>query len=218
MTASCAIIIFARAPVPGQCKTRLIPALGAHGAAQLQAAMTRHALATACAAGLGQVILCATPDTNDSFLRECARASGAQLAAQHGGNLQADGELQDHGELGARMHGAFERFGYPALLMGSDSPCITAQDLRDCARALHDGADAVFLPAEDGGYGLVGLSHPAPYLFSDMVWSTSSVMEETRGRLRASALSWRELRMIFDIDTPDDLPRLADIGFDVTRA
>lgn len=195
--AACAIIIFARAPVAGECKTRLIPVLGAEGAAQLQKAMTRHAVEVAMAAATGPVILCVTPDTTHPDLQSMAQNSGAQLHAQ--------GE----GDLGARMQAAFEMHGYPALLMGSDIPFITARDLRACAAALTDGADAVFLPAEDGGYGLVGLSRLAPHLFSDMVWSTSSVMDETRARLRAAAMRWREIAMVQDVDEPDDLMRLA---------
>lgn len=193
----CPIIIFARAPVPGQCKTRLIPQLGPQGAANLQKAMTRHAVEVAIAAAIGPVIICATPDTTHPDLHALAHETGAQLAAQ--------GE----GDLGARMQAAFGAHGCPALLMGSDIPCISAQDLRDCAGALADGADAVFLPAEDGGYGLVGLAIPAPHIFAGISWSASTVMDKTRARLRAASLRWREMRMMWDVDEPDDLKRLA---------
>lgn len=195
--APCPVIIFARAPAPGQCKTRLIPQLGADGAANLQKAMTRHAVEVAIAAATGPVIICATPDTTHPDLQALAHETGVQLAAQ--------GE----GDLGARMQAAFDAHGYPALLMGSDIPCIKAQDLRGCAGVLADGADAVFLPAEDGGYGLVGLSKPVPQIFAGMTWSASSAMDETRERLRAASLRWREIRTVWDVDEPDDLKRLA---------
>lgn len=203
---SCTIIIFARAPQAGKAKTRLIPLLGAAGAAQLQARMTRHALAVASAAQSrpGALVLCAAPDAANPELAAMARAHGAELAAQSGG------------DLGARMQAAFETWGYPALLMGSDAPCIDGADLRACAKALHEGADAVFLPAEDGGYGLVGLARPAPEIFSDMVWSTDKVMVQTRERLRTAKRIWREPRIIWDVDNPDDFKRLVASGFDTS--
>lgn len=199
----CAIIVFARAPVSGQAKTRLIPLLGAQGAAHLQARMTAHALAKArqALAGQGPLVLCAAPDASDPEL--------AALAAQHDAQFTA----QSEGDLGTRMHAAFEAFGYPALLMGSDAPCINTQDLGACAQALRDGADAVFLPAEDGGYGLVGLARSTPEIFTDMVWSTDQVMAQTRTRLCEANRSWREIRTIWDVDEPADFQRLAASGF-----
>ena len=118
---------------------------------------------------------------------------------------------QVSGDLGARMHAAFEA-GAPTLLAGTDCPSISATHLRDCAAALREGSDAVFLPAEDGGYGLVGLAQPHIGIFSNMVWSTATVMEETRERLRRLELTWRELATIWDVDFPEDARRLAESG------
>jgi glycosyltransferase A (GT-A) superfamily protein (DUF2064 family) len=100
----------------------------------------------------------------------------------------------------------------PALVIGTDCPALTADHLRAAADALRDGADAVVIPVADGGYALIGTRSPQPALFSDMEWSTTTVMAETRNRLRALGLAWRELPALWDLDRPDDLDRLHAAG------
>lgn len=193
-----AIIIFAKAPVPGLAKTRLIPALGADGAAALAERLLRHAAAAAVAARLGAVELCVTPDpSHRCFL---------QLAAQHGLQLVGQGD----GDLGQRMHHALQRallVHRQVLLMGADAPALDAALLRQAATALNTH-DAVFVPALDGGYALVGLRQAQPTLFEDMTWSTAHVMQDTRDRARAAGLSWVETAPVADIDVPADLQHL----------
>jgi glycosyltransferase A (GT-A) superfamily protein (DUF2064 family) len=94
------------------------------------------------------------------------------------------------------------------LLIGTDCPALTTQTLHDAAVALAPNQDAVFVPAEDGGYVLVGLHRPERCLFENMPWGGSEVMAQTRVRLRASGLRWRELAPLWDVDRPEDLPRL----------
>jgi rSAM/selenodomain-associated transferase 1 len=195
---SSALIVFAKAPVAGQVKTRLIPALGAAGAAALAERLLAHALAAAAAAGFDSVELCAAPDAGHPALQRLARQHGLRLAAQ--------GE----GPLGARMQRALARalvLHRRALLMGSDLPGLDAACLRRAAAAL-DTHDAVFVPALDGGYGLVGLRRPAPQLFEDMRWSTPQVMQHTRQRAAALGLRVAELEPLADIDVPADLVHL----------
>ena len=194
------IVIFARAPVPGACKTRLIPALGSEGAAQLHAVMVERAVHRALASGLGPVELHGAPDTSHPFF--------LTLVARHPISLKP----QATGDLGARMHAVFASAHGPSLLMGTDAPCITPEHLRACATALAGGHDAVFLPAEDGGYGLVGLAKPCPEIFTDMPWGTATVMAETRSRLRAVGRSCFEPATIWDVDEPADLLRLQQSG------
>lgn len=196
----CALAIFARAPVAGHCKTRLIPRLGPDGAARLQERLTAHMLETAAAADIGPVVLWCAPDAGHPFFARCVERFGVALRPQQGE------------DLGARMAFAFAQAQGPLLLTGTDCPSIRAQDLQACARALNEGAQAVFLPAEDGGYGLVGLNRPAPFLFEAMAWSTPSVMEETRARLVRAGLRWREIRVIWDVDEPADVDRLTASG------
>src|SRR6266516_4353998 len=182
-----AVAILAKAPLPGLAKTRLIPALGREGAALLQARLIARTLATACAAATGPVSLWAAPE--ESHFRELAQRFPVTLARQ------ADGDL------GARMHGAFES-ACPALLIGSDCPALEPQHLRDAA----------VIPAEDGGYVLIGLRQPRPALFADMPWGTGTVMAETRRRAAELRLAVRELAPLWDLDVPDDLERLRQAG------
>ncbi len=195
---SSVVIVFAKAPVAGLAKTRLAPALGPQGAATLAARMLRHALDQAVQAGIGPVELCGAPDAMHPALGSAAAAVGAQLSAQ------------GSGDLGLRMHRAFARtLGQHerALLIGTDAPALDAAMLRSAAERLLDH-DAVFVPALDGGYALVGLRRADARWFADMAWSTAGVMEETRRRLRAAGLRWAELPAVADIDEPQDLLHL----------
>jgi uncharacterized protein len=193
-----ALIVFARAPVAGQAKTRLIPALGADGAAALAERLLRHALQVAAAAGFDAVELCVTPTTDHALFHQLQQAHGLVLA------------MQGEGDLGERMHRALSRrlqSHQRVVLIGSDLPGLDAALLRraDAALAEHD---AVFVPATDGGYGLVGLRAPAPMLFDGMCWSTPMVMQHTRERAAAAGLRVAELPPVPDIDEPADLAHL----------
>jgi rSAM/selenodomain-associated transferase 1 len=196
---STAVILFAKAPVAGYAKTRLIPALGAQGAADLAQRLMYAALAHAVNARLGPVELCVTPDrTHRAF---------ADAVARHGVVLTEQGD----GDLGERMARAFERVlrTQPrALLIGTDAPGLDAAYLRAAAQALHD-QDAVFGPAADGGYTLVGLQQPQPRLFNAMRWSHDQVMAHTRERLAQLRLRHAELPVLHDVDVPADLVHLA---------
>jgi hypothetical protein len=199
--AEVAIAVFAKAPVPGQVKTRLVPLLGAESAAELHSMLVRRALATACAAGVGPVALWCVPDTGHPFFRACAEAFGVSLEAQKGGHL---------GERMARSLAAMLARG-PALLIGSDCPALGADDLQAAARSLATH-DAVFQPAEDGGYVLVGLSREVPGLFDGIRWGEERVMRDTRARLRAARATWREFPARWDVDRPHDYQRLMASG------
>lgn len=190
------IAIFARAPVPGAAMTRLIPLLGADGAAKLHEKLVLQALASARAADIGPVTLWCAPDSSHPFFAQ----TGAALADQQGA------------DPGARMLHAFEVAQGPLLLIGADCPAITPDDLRWCARALEEGEPALFLPAEDGGYGLVGLARPVPQIFTDMQWGVADVMAKTRARLLQANIPWLEGRTIWDVDRPDDYARLMREG------
>jgi uncharacterized protein len=193
-----AVAVLAKAPIAGFAKTRLIPVLGAEGAARLQERLIECAVATACGAATGPVTLWATPDERHPAFQA--------IAARHGIALAAQGD----GDLGARMLAAIAAANGPALVIGADCPALTPAHLR--ADVLRAGTDVVVLPAEDGGYVLIGTRSPQPALFSDMCWSTPRVMDDTRQRLRALGLTWCEPTTLWDVDLPGDLARLADIG------
>jgi uncharacterized protein len=194
-----AIAILAKAPVAGFAKTRLIPALGAEGAAALAARLIEHTVGICAAAATGPVTLWTAPDDTHPLFKAMRDKHGVALAHQ------------PDGDLGARMHAAVVAANGPVLVVGSDCPAITAEHLRQATEALRDD-DAVTIPAEDGGYVLIGLRRPQPKLFSDMEWSTASVMDETRRRMRGLALSCREFPPLWDVDSPEDLTRLQACG------
>lgn len=199
------LIVFAKAPVAGQAKTRLIPALGAEGAAALAARLLQHALAQGAAAGFGALELCATPDARHPALVAAAQAHGASLG------------VQGDGDLGARMRRALSRrlaTHARVLLIGTDAPALDTAVLQAAAAALATH-DAVFVPALDGGYALVGLARPlqrpheAPArLFDGIAWSTAAVMATTRARAAELGLRTALLAPLADIDEPADLAHL----------
>ena len=193
------VAVLAKAPVAGLAKTRLIPALGPRGAARLQRQFIRRTLQTAAAARLGPVTLWCAPHAEHRFFRALHRTMGV------------DCQVQPGGDLGERMDAAFRLHCAqgPLLLIGTDCPALSPEQLRQAAQALCDGHDAVFGPAEDGGYVLVGLRSPQPALFSGMTWSTPAVMAETRARACAQGLRVVELETLWDVDVPADLPRLS---------
>ena len=200
---NCRIMIFAKAPTPGRVKTRLIPILGESGAAALQRQLIERTLRTAVAAGLDTPELWCAPGPDDPFFVSCAN--------RHGVSLRPQGE----GDLGMRMARALESAlaaESPALLIGCDCPALTPAYLCEAAGALAEGNDAVFGPAEDGGYVLVGASRRLPtQLFEDIAWGTATVMQATRARLARGNWRWCELPLLWDLDRPEDLPRLRQL-------
>jgi hypothetical protein len=190
---SLAIAVFARAPVPGRAKTRLIPLLGAEGAARLQANLIDIALVKACAAG-AQVTLWVAGDPD----------SVAHLARRHGVPLVP----QQGEDLGARMAHAFAAtLATPGtarcVLIGTDCPALTSADLVAAGHLLLDH-DVAIVPALDGGYVLIALAAPQPRLFESIPWGGADVMSATRERIVACGLHSVELPPLPDLDTPED--------------
>ena len=197
-----AIAVFAKAPVPGQAKTRLAPLLGADGAAALQAGLVRRALSTAIASGVGPVSLHCAPDERHGFFARCATQFRVPLVPQRGA------------DLGGRMHAAFvDAFsaGSALIVIGSDCPALTPEDLRNAREALRE-APAVISPAEDGGYVLVGLAHDVPSIFPGVAWGTGTVLRQTRARFADAGLRCVELAERWDVDRPEDYARLQAEG------
>lgn len=191
--AKTSVAVLAKAPVPGRVKTRLIPAIGAHAAAALQERLTTQAVATALAARLGPVTLWCAPDPGHTSFRELCLRDRIALRRQPDGNL------------GARMLAAMD--GGPTLVIGADCPALTAEHLRAAADALHQ-TDVVLIPAEDGGYVLIGTRAPQPALFENIAWGTSTVVAQTRARIASAGLALAAFAPLWDVDTEDDLLRL----------
>lgn len=191
---SCRLVIFAKAPRAGLAKSRLIPAMGADGAARLAQRMLEHALAQAIEANIGQVELCRTP-AQDPLWQQMAIPQSV---------LCTD---QGEGDLGERMARASQRVieaDESIILIGTDCPQLDAVRLQQLAEALVEH-DAAMIPTADGGYVALGLNRFDPTLFSNIYWGTDTVAHETL--LRVHCLHWtiKLLPMLRDIDEPVDL-------------
>ena len=195
-TGPVSIAILAQAPIPGFAKVRLIPAIGAHAAAVLQERLTGRTVATALAAGIGPVTLCCEPDaTHDTFLKMVAR-------------MKITLRPQPQGDLGARMLAAVAGNAGPVLVIGTHCPALTEAHLRSAASALREGNDVVLIPAENGGYVLVGMRKAQPTLFSNIPWARSTVLADMRARIVEQRLMLVERPPLWDVDTELDLARL----------
>jgi uncharacterized protein len=190
------LIIFTRYPIPGQAKTRLIPALGAAGAAQLQRRMTQRTIATAQQTQYPiQIQFCG------GSLEELRSWLGADLAY----------EPQAEGDLGDRMDRAFAQ-GFAAgcdrvVTIGTDCPSID-RSLIDTAFAALEFQDLVLGPAADGGYYLIGLRRRIPELFQSIDWSTDRVLIQTLAIAQKHGITYHLLPELTDIDRPEDLVHL----------
>lgn len=194
------LIAFARIPVPGATKTRLIPALGPEGAAALQAAMTAHTLRTASAFARGREA--------EIEVRYTSGDPQAALDCFPAGHALVD---QGEGDLGARMLRAITAAtdsGADAIVIGSDCPALSPAILNAAADAL-DTADVVLGPAVDGGYYLIAMRRPHPVLFDAMPWGTERVLGDTRARAREANLTVHVLPTRRDVDRPEDLEEWA---------
>lgn len=193
------LIIFAKAPIPGETKTRLIPGLGIEGAAMLHRQLVLHTLETALEAGIGSVELWCAPAPDHSFFQECLRLYDITLRTQQGI------------DLGQRMAHAIDtalQYSRSVILIGTDCPSLKAETLQQAVSTLHQGVDMVIAPAADGGYVLLGVTRSSPDLFNLIAWGTDSVMQTTRDRLSKLGWRWHELAEHQDIDRPEDLEQL----------
>lgn len=194
----CVLIVFCKAPVAGQVKTRLQPALTPEQAVAAHMELSRFTLDRACRQPLCAVRLYCAPDTNHAFFDQCAAHYPLTLHPQTGA------------DLGARMQAAFtealQDYRY-AVLIGCDCPSLTSADLQEAFSALIAGVDLVLAPAEDGGYVLIGAMQTQPGLFANMPWGSSTVLAETLQRSTAAGLRLHQLATQWDVDTADDWRR-----------
>ena len=201
------VLVFAKAPVPGEVKTRLIPAIGNHAACRLYQALLRYTLTMVQDSGL-PLHVWMTPANLRSAFEELVASTSAQVFVQQGA------------DLGERMHHALSvtTASFPgAILIGSDCPFLHAADLIRTSLLLADGCDAVLGPALDGGYVLIGVRVSSTALFSGVNWSTDEVLEQTRQRLRRLGWQWVELEPRQDIDEFSDLASLGPEWVDYSR-
>lgn len=190
-------MIFAKAPIPGYAKTRLIPALGEPGSACLAKRLLEHATAEAVNADLGPVVLYASPFPMSQWPSICLPQS-------------LEFNPQGTGDLGARLTAACEQVfgtdwdGLPVIITGTDCPGLTSEILGQISSELADN-DAVLVPASDGGYVAMGISRFSASIFSDIDWSTEHVSRQTIERFETLGWRYAILPQMHDIDEQQDL-------------
>ena len=189
------LLILSKAPDPGAVKTRLIPLLGASGAARLYATLLHACIDRLVAAELCPVDLWCAPVTSHPFFIDCEQRYGVALQQQAEGDL---GRRMEHA-LGS----ALQQSGY-VILVGADCPELAITDIEETLQALRDHADVVFGPASDGGYYLVAMRSHHAFLFEAMPWGTANILQLTESRLRDRGISWHRLAVRRDLDTPED--------------
>jgi uncharacterized protein len=183
------VLVFSRAPVIGQVKTRLAARIGEWRAARLHLRLTRRAVRTARAADCGPVEL--------------------HVTAPHAAfDIYGKVSLQKGRDLGERMYRALRRHRR-AILIGSDCPQLQPRDLRRAARQLCAGYRVVLSPTEDGGYALIAARHAPRAIFDGVAWGQPQVFEQTVKRL--AGMRWSRLRMLRDVDRPEDLDQIAPL-------
>lgn len=193
------IAIFAREPRPGGVKTRLQPALGETGCLSLYRAMLRRTVETVAAAELAPHSLWVSSNpSHETFITLC-----------HSDIIYN----QEGGDLGVRMAHASAtllagKTVRAVLIVGTDCPALDRDYLGWALGAMAAGTDVVLGPAEDGGYVLIGLRSPQPALFRGIDWGSARVLEQTVATLRAMGLRYTLLETLWDVDRPQDLPRL----------
>jgi uncharacterized protein len=199
-----ALIIFTRYPTPGTVKTRLIPAVGADGAANLHRQMTENTLRQARELAAQLPISIAIHFDGDRP-QQMVDWLGADLVYQS----------QGAGDLGVRMARsittAHQAGAERVVLIGTDCPELTADILKQAFELLQN-RDLVLGAALDGGYYLIGMRQPQPALFVDIDWSTDRVCQQTIDIANRWNLSIGYLPKLADIDHPEDLPRLTRLG------
>ncbi len=200
------VVIFSKPPIPGNVKTRLIPALGAEDAAKLHHRLLRHTLRVVCRSGYPRSLWIAGELAHPDLL-DASHDFGIGLRRQEGA------------DLGARMKHAMQTVlthAEAVAIVGTDCPVLQAHHLEQVFVALGSGSEVAVIPAEDGGYVLVGASSGQPErravvldaLFDNITWSTDQVMARTRERLLQIDARWFELPTLWDIDRPEDVARL----------
>jgi rSAM/selenodomain-associated transferase 1 len=199
------LMIFCKAPVAGQVKTRLTSEITAGQAMQVHIELSVKMLQLATQSNLCPVQLWCAPSTEHPFFMASAQTYHVTLKQQQGLDL---GERMNHAFCSALATCS------RALLVGCDCPSLTEQDLEEALTALSQRKCCVLAPAEDGGYVLIGLNQAHPELFDDMRWGTEQVLEQTRVRVRQYNLHYYELKEQWDVDTPKDLTRYRALNQD----
>jgi len=197
------LLIFAKAPEPGRCKTRLASSLGNIGAARLHASLVQRTVQVFSRQNICQPELWCTPDTGHSFFQQLHQHCQIPLYTQH------------LGDLGLKMgHAAEQRLRQHSkvIIIGTDCPVLELNHIDNVLDDLRNGYQVSIVPAEDGGYVMIGLQCFDPTLFADIPWGSEQVMEQTATRLDKLGWKWKRHQALWDIDREEDYQRLQNLN------
>lgn len=192
------ILLFAKAPVAGKVNTRLIPDIGVQAATKLQHDLIHQRLSMLKQADLCAVTLMCSPAVQDDYFVYCKQHYSISLLAQSGTDL---GERMLNG-----IKQALQQYKY-CIVIGTDAPALDEVLIRQAIERLKTGDEVVLVPAEDGGYVLVGLQKAYEFLFQDISWGSAKVMQQTRDKLNNNSVAFNELATCWDIDRLEDYQR-----------
>ena len=193
---STALIVFAKAPIPGEVKTRLCPPLDPDEAASLHGTLVLDAVERAKGLAGASLYVAGAPDLAHPFFKVLEGRYGAKLLPQRGPDLGA--------RMKWAMQDAFEQGAEDVLLTGTDLPTLPRARLME-SLTLIKKHDVVLGPTADGGYYLIGLRKMVPALFEGIGWSTASVFADTKKKIEDAGLSLGLLPECRDLDTLEDL-------------
>ena len=192
------ILLFAKAPVEGKVNTRLIADIGVQAATQLQHDLIVQRLLMLTQANLCAVSLMCSPDVQDDYFVQCKKQYPVTLLQQSGADL---GKRMLNG-----IRQALQQYRY-CIVIGTDAPALDEVLISQAIERLKAGSEVVFVPAEDGGYVLVGLQKPYEFLFQGIRWGSAEVMQQSRHKLKKNSISFNELATCWDIDRVEDYQR-----------
>jgi hypothetical protein len=195
------IMVFAKAPIPGQVNTRLVPYISAEQAAELHAELLHDRLRECTNAALCDVQLWCSPDTMHACFVECGSTYPLTLHRQHGVDL---GERMAHAQRQAI------RTYRKTIIIGTDAPALKSDAIEQAIDAL-DHSEAVIAPAEDGGYVLIAVNGWIPGLLVDIEWGSRQVLVQTLRNAARLGLRCKLLDECWDIDRPEDLVRFRSL-------
>jgi uncharacterized protein len=213
------LLLFTKPARAGKVKTRLIGDLTPAQAAELHAAFVEDLL---------ERLRAAPCDLHLAWALEPGEEVPAAVTPGSTGSVGLPGERQEGADLGERLYTALSgaaREARAVAALGSDHPTLPVELVERAFAAVEAGAKVVLGPAEDGGYYLIALAPPVPQrLFEEIDWSTGRVLAQTLARCRELAITPELLPEAADVDTPEDLDRLArrmvetDLGCPRTRS
>ena len=207
----CAIAVMAKAPMPGRVKTRLVPPLTPDMAVALSASFLRDITENITLAARMALIdgYVAYAPRGSEALFDGMLAPGTRLVLADGADIAAPGVTGFGRCLLHAAQSLFAKGHATVCLLNADSPNLPTRLLSQAAAALAEDGDRIVIgPAEDGGYYVLGLKAPSPYLFERVPWSTNTVARETRRRAGAAGLPIVELDPWYDVDDGPALQRL----------